>query len=68
MQIWIAMISFLLLKYLSDSSSSVWTVGSLMAVIPILLFMKKDLWLWLNKPKPMAESMFFSDGQMGLFL
>jgi hypothetical protein len=67
-QIWISMISFLLLKYLSDSSTQVWTVGSLMAVIPILLFLRKDIWLWLNKPKPGTESIFFSSGQMGLFL
>ena len=50
-QIWIAMISFLLLKYLADSASEVLTVGTLMAVIPIVLFLKKDICLWLNKPR-----------------
>lgn len=50
-QIWISMIAFLLLKFLSNSTSQRWSIGALMAVIPVLLFLKKDLWLWLNKPK-----------------
>lgn len=51
-QIWIALIAFLLLKYLANSSSESWTVGMLMAVIPLMLFLKKDIWIWLNKLKP----------------
>ena len=50
-QIWIALIAFLLLKYLAGSSSETWTVGMLMAVIPLMLFLKKDIWIWLNKMK-----------------
>jgi len=66
-QIWISMISFLLLKYLVDISSAVWTVGSLMAVIPILIFLRKDIWLWLNKPKPDINCHNLLKGQMELF-
>jgi hypothetical protein len=45
------MITYLLLKYLAYASSEGWTVGQLMAVIPILLFLQKDIWLILNKLK-----------------
>jgi hypothetical protein len=50
-QIWIAMIAFLLLNYLADTSNEPLTVGVLMAVIPVMIFLRKDIWLWLNKPK-----------------
>lgn len=39
--IWIVMISFLLLKYLADTSTQNWSVGYLMGIIPILLFHEK---------------------------
>ncbi len=67
-QIWIAMISFLLLKYLADSSTQAWSVGYLMGVIPILLFLKRDIWLWLNKPKIEPDLVNYSGLQMELFL
>lgn len=49
-QIWTAMISYLLLTYLKYSSRFKWTINSLMNVIPILLFTRKCLWEWLNYP------------------
>jgi hypothetical protein len=67
-QIWISMISFLLLKFLVDSSSEAWTVGSLMAVIPVLIFLKKDIWFWLNKLNPDRECQNPLNSQMELFL
>lgn len=67
-QIWIAMISFLLLKYLIDSSTQSWSVGYLIAVIPILLFLRKDIWVWLNKPKDEPDLINYSGLQMELFL
>lgn len=67
-QIWIVMISYLLLKNLVDQSSSAWTVGSIMAVIPIALFMKRDLWLWLNRSKSSLEIEKILPYQMELFL
>jgi hypothetical protein len=50
-QIWISLIAFLLLKHLSIQSAIGYTVGSLMSIMAVILFLKKDLWLWLNKPK-----------------
>lgn len=49
-QIWTAMISYLLLSYLKFLSRYNWTINSLMTVIPVLLFTRKCLWEWLNHP------------------
>ena len=49
-QIWTAMISYLLLSYLKFLSTHKWTIGSLMNIIPMLLFSRRDLWIWLNDP------------------
>jgi IS4 transposase len=49
-QIWTAMISYLLLSYLKFLSTHKWTIGSLMNVVPMLLFSRRCLWEWLNKP------------------
>ena len=49
-QIWTAMISYLLLSYLKFLSTHKWTIGSLMNIIPMLLFSRRCLWEWLNKP------------------
>jgi len=67
-QIWIAMISFLILKYLADFSSESLTVGTLMTVIPVVIFLKKDLWLWLNKPKSTGISNVLKKCQLKLEL
>ena len=56
-QIWISMIAFLLLKYLVVETTTGWTVTGLMAVIPILLFLKKDLWIGLINPRLRPFSM-----------
>lgn len=49
-QIWIAMIAYLLLAYLKFLSTYDWTIHKLYRVLSRILFMKKDLWIWLNKP------------------
>jgi transposase len=49
-QIWIAMISYLLLSCLKFLSTHKWTIDSLMNFIPMLLFSRRYLWEWLNKP------------------
>ena len=49
-QIWVAMIAYLLLSYLKFVSTHKWTINSLMAVLPMLLFSRRDLWEWLNFP------------------
>ena len=59
-QLWIAMISFLLLKYQAESSTQNWSVGYLLGIIPILLFLKRDIWLWLNNPKLEPDLINFS--------
>jgi len=65
-QIWIALIAFLLLKYMANASTELWTVGMLMAVIPVMLFLKNDIWIWLNKLKPDPGSESLYSGQMEL--
>jgi len=49
-QIWIAMITYLLLQHLKMFSSRKWTHYSLMKLIPTILTARKDLWSILNKP------------------
>lgn len=51
-QIWIVMIAFLLLKYLTFLSTKNWTVSALKNLLSSILFVKKDIWIILNKPKP----------------
>lgn len=66
-QIWISLIAFLLMKYLSGQTGGASSVGSLMSVIAVMLFLKKDIWIWLKKPKPDENLSNNSYGQMGLF-
>lgn len=49
-QIWVALIAYLLLSYMKFISRHAWTISKLMNVIPIILFAKTDLLLWLNDP------------------
>jgi len=49
-QIWIALITFLLLQFLKMFSSRKWTHFSLMKLIPTILTSRKDIWTVLNKP------------------
>ena len=51
-QIWIALITHLLLQYLKMLSSSSWTHYSLMKLLPSILTTRKDLWRILNKLPP----------------
>ena len=67
-QIWICLIAFLLLRFMAKESTAGWTVQSLMAVIPTLLFIKKDIWSWLNKPLPQPDYENKKNGQLGLCL
>lgn len=67
-QIWICMIAFLILKYMANEGTAEWTVQTLMAIISTLLFIRKDIWLWLNKPKPKLNFTDQNTGQLGLSL
>ncbi len=44
------MIAYLLLSYMKFLSVFKWTINKLMGVLPVILFSRKDLWVWLNKP------------------
>jgi len=55
-QIWIALITHLILQYLKMLSSGGWTHYSLMKLLPSILTTKKDLWCVLNKLPPPGRS------------
>jgi len=49
-QIWTALITILLLKYLKDIAKYNWHLSNLVAFIRLNLFVKIDLQRWLDKP------------------
>ncbi|HYX07061.1 MAG TPA: IS4 family transposase [Bacteroidales bacterium] len=49
-QVWVALISYLLLSLLKFRSRFGWTIYNLMRALPMLLFARIDLWAWLNNP------------------
>lgn len=49
-QVWIVMISFLILKYLEFQSTLGWSVSSIMAILSTILFMNFNLLDWLTIP------------------
>jgi hypothetical protein len=49
-QIWTAMITMLLLRYMREIAKYSWHLSNLVGFIRINLFVKMDLMLWLNKP------------------
>jgi transposase len=49
-QIWTALTTILLLKYMQFSSSIKWALSNLMALLRWNLFTYRDLWLWLDNP------------------
>lgn len=49
-QIWTAMITMLLLRYMREIARYSWNLSNLVGFIRINLFVKMDLLLWLNKP------------------
>jgi hypothetical protein len=49
-QIWTALITILLLKFLRFRSSINWSLSNLVAMLRYNLFTYRDLWLWLNNP------------------
>ncbi|WP_028973935.1 hypothetical protein [Spirochaeta cellobiosiphila] len=65
-QIWICMITCLLLKYIAKEANRNWTVQSLMAIISTLLFVKQDIWIWLNKSKLIDDFSEKNTVQLGL--
>jgi hypothetical protein len=49
-QIWTALISILILKYLKFRSTFNWSLKNLVAMLRYNLFTYRDLWEWINKP------------------
>ena len=49
-QIWTALITMLVLRYLQLRSQFKWSLSNLVALLRMNLFTHRDLWAWLNKP------------------
>lgn len=49
-QMWTAMITMLLLKYLKNKAKYAWAHSNLVSFIRLNLFVKIDLWEWVHKP------------------
>lgn len=49
-QIWTALIAFLMLKYLKLRSSFGWSLSNLTALLRQQLFVYRDLWQWIDQP------------------
>jgi len=49
-QIWTALITILILKYLKFKSQFAWSLSNLVAMLRYNLFTYRDLWEWINKP------------------
>lgn len=49
-QLWIALIAYLLLSYLKFKSRFGWSIYTLCSILPTNLFIRRNLWDWLNDP------------------
>jgi putative transposase len=49
-QLWVALITYLLLSYLKFKSRFAWSIYMLCSIIPTNLFARRNLWDWLNAP------------------
>jgi len=49
-QIWTALISILVLKYLKFKSTFSWSLSNLVAMLRYNLFTYRDLWQWIDSP------------------
>jgi Transposase DDE domain. len=52
LQIWTALISYLLLWYLKMMSEFSWSLSNLFALVRMNLFSRKSLWAWIDEPFP----------------
>jgi IS4 transposase len=56
-QIWTALITTVLLRYLQLRSTWKWSLSNLVAMLRFQLFVYRDLWSWVNPPYcPPVES------------
>jgi len=49
-QIWTALITMLILRYLQIKAIFNWSLSNLVAILRMNLFTYRDLWTWLNEP------------------
>jgi hypothetical protein len=49
-QLWVALITYLLLSYLKFKSKFNWSLYTLCSILPTNLFSRRNLWDWLNAP------------------
>ena len=49
-QLWVALITYLLLSYLKFKSKFTWSLYTLCSILPTNLFSRRNLWDWLNAP------------------
>jgi IS4 transposase len=49
-QIWTALIAKLLIRYMKKKAKYKWNTSNLVAFIRFILFVKIDLWKWLDDP------------------
>jgi putative transposase len=49
-QLWIALIAYLMLSYLKFRSKFNWSIYTIMEILPVNIFSKRNLWDWLNDP------------------
>jgi putative transposase len=49
-QLWVALITYLLLSYLKFKSRFNWSLYTLCSILPANLFARRNLWDWLNAP------------------
>jgi len=66
-QIWVALITYLLLSYLKFQSKYGWTIYNLSIIIATCLFLRKDLWEWINYPFGVENNRFVDTLQGELF-
>ena len=60
-QLWIALISYLMLPYLKFKSKFKWSIYTLCSVLPANIFSKRNLWDWLNDPFHHKSNNFNAD-------
>lgn len=66
-QIWTAMITILILKYLKYIAKYNWCLSNLVAFLRLNIFVKIDLRLWLDKPFEVEDYSEEDVGQLSLF-
>jgi len=66
-QIWTAMLTILILKYLKAIASYNWCLSNLVAFLRLNIFVKIELMLWLNKPFEVEDGYDENDLQLRLF-